>query len=123
MRYQIWFHQNLLKGIGLIAGLLGVIAWLPQLQKVWIQKLHEGISIPTILIICIALVLWTVYGILVDSFAIIVANLAAGGCVLSVALRVVQLRRNEKVIRIEAILLKNLRNLEISFLGRLSLLP
>ena len=82
--------------IGIIAGALGVIAWIPQLQKVWIQKLHEGISIPTILIICIALVLWTVYGILVDSFAIIVANLAAGGCVLSVALRVVQLRRNEK---------------------------
>ena len=88
--------SEFIEGIGLIAGLLGVIAWIHQLQKVWIQKLHEGISIPTILIICIALVLWTVYGILVDSFAIIVANLAAGGFVLSVALRVVQLRRNEK---------------------------
>ena len=88
--------SEFIEGIGLIAGLLGIIAWIPQLQKVWIQKLHEGISIPTILIICIALVLWTVYGILVDSIAIIVANLAAGGCVLSVALRVVQLRRNEK---------------------------
>ena len=88
--------SEFIEGIGLIAGLLGVIAWIPQIQKVWIQKLHEGISIPTILIICIALVLWTVYGILVDSFAIIVANLAAGGCVLSVALRVVQLRKNEK---------------------------
>ena len=88
--------SEFIEGIGLIAGLLGVIAWIPQIQKVWIQKLHEGISIPTILIICIALVLWTVYGILVDSFAIIVANLAAGGCVLSVALRVVQLRSNEK---------------------------
>ena len=88
--------SEFIEGIGLIAGLLGVIAWIPQLQKVWIQNLHVGISIPTILIICIALVLWTVYGILVDSFAIIVANLAAGGCVLSVALRVVQLRRNER---------------------------
>ena len=58
--------SEFIEGIGLIAGLLGVIAWVPQLQKVWIQKLHEGISIPTILIICIALVLWTVYGILVD---------------------------------------------------------
>ena len=67
-----------------------------QNQKVWIQKLHEGISIPTILIICIALVLWTVYGILVDSFAIIVANTTAGACVLSVAIRVIQLRRNGK---------------------------
>ena len=39
--------SDAIEGIGLIAGLLGVIAWLPQLQKVWIQKLHEGISIPT----------------------------------------------------------------------------
>ena len=88
--------SEFIEGIGLIAGLLGVIAWIPQLQKVWIQKLHEGISIPTILIICIALVLWTVYGILVDSFAIIVANTTAGACVLSVAIRVIQLRRNGK---------------------------
>ncbi len=85
-----------IEGIGLIAGLLGVIAWLPQLHKVWIQKLHEGISIPTILIICVALILWTIYGIFVDSFAIIIANIAAGACVLSVALRVSQLRRNFK---------------------------
>ena len=84
-----------IEGIGLIAGLLGVIAWLPQLYKVWIEKLHEGISIPTILIICIALVLWTTYGTLVDSFSIIVANIAAGACVLSVAIRVIQLRRIE----------------------------
>ena len=84
-----------IEGIGLIAGLLGVIAWLPQLYKVWIEKLHEGISIPTILIICIALVLWTTYGTLVGSFSIIVANIAAGACVLSVAIRVIQLRRIE----------------------------
>ena len=71
--------SEFIEGIGLIAGLLGVIAWIPQLQKVWIQKLHEGISIPTILIICIALVLWTVYGILVDSFAIIDDLIATGG--------------------------------------------
>ena len=88
--------SDFIEGIGLIAGLLGVIAWLPQLQKVWIQKLHEGISIPTVLIICIALSLWTIYGILINSFAIIVSNTIAGGCILSVAIRVIQLRRNEK---------------------------
>ena len=86
-----------IEGIGLIAGLLGVIAWLPQLHKVWFHNLHEGISMPTILIICFALVLWLIYGYLVDSFALIVANLAAGSCVLSVAVRVFQLRRNEKL--------------------------
>ena len=34
--------SDFIEVIGLIAGLLGIIAWLPQLQKVWIQKLHEG---------------------------------------------------------------------------------
>ena len=30
--------------IGLIAGTLGVIAWIPQIKEVWIEGLHEGIS-------------------------------------------------------------------------------
>lgn len=84
-----------IEGIGLLAGLLGVIAWVPQLHKVWFENLHEGISMPTILTISFTLVLWLIYGFLVDSFALIVANIAAGACVLSVALRVYQLRKRE----------------------------
>ena len=29
--------------IGIIAGALGVIAWIPQLKEVWKEKKHEGI--------------------------------------------------------------------------------
>ena len=61
-----------------MAGLLGVIAWLPQLHRVMIQRLHEGISMPTLLTICLALVLWIIYGFLIDSMAIIGSNIAAG---------------------------------------------
>ncbi len=81
--------------IGAMAGLLGVIAWLPQLHRVMIQRLHEGISMPTLLTICLALVLWIIYGILIDSMAIIGSNIAAGICVSLVAARVTQLRRLE----------------------------
>ena len=84
-----------IEGIGLLAGLLGVIAWGPQLHKVWFQNLHEGISMPTILTISFTLVLWLIYGFLVESFALIVANIAAGTCVSSVAFRVYQLRKRE----------------------------
>ena len=73
---------ELIEGIGLLAGLLGVIAWVPQLHKVWFENLHEGISMPTILTISFTLVLWLIYGFLVDSFALIIANIAAGTCVL-----------------------------------------
>ena len=34
--------------LGIIAGTLGVIAWVPQLNEVWKQKKHEGISLPTL---------------------------------------------------------------------------
>ncbi|MAP42808.1 MAG: hypothetical protein CL981_03675 [Euryarchaeota archaeon] len=81
--------------IGAMAGLLGVIAWLPQLHRVMIQRLHEGISMPTLLTICLALVLWIIYGFLIDSMAIIGSNIAAGTCVSLVAARVTQLRRLE----------------------------
>ena len=41
--------------LGIIAGTLGVIAWVPQLNEVWKQKKHEGISLPTLYLICTAL--------------------------------------------------------------------
>ena len=34
--------------IGIIAGSLGVFAWIPQVNEVWRQKKHEGISLPTL---------------------------------------------------------------------------
>ena len=50
---------------------------------------------PTLLTICLALVLWIIYGFLIDSMAIIGSNIAAGTCVSLVAARVTQLRRLE----------------------------
>ena len=85
----------MIETIGAIAGLLGVIAWLPQLHRVMVQRLHEGISMPTLLTICIALILWIIYGLLINSIAIIGSNIAAGTCVALVAVRVTQLRRLE----------------------------
>ena len=86
----------MIEAIGAMAGLLGVIAWLPQLHRVMVQRLHEGISMPTLLTICIALILWIIYGFLINSLAIIGSNIAAGTCVALVALRVTQLRRLER---------------------------
>ena len=33
-----------IEGVGVIAGFLGVIAWFPQIMKVWSEGEHEGIS-------------------------------------------------------------------------------
>ncbi|MED5452121.1 MAG: PQ-loop domain-containing transporter [Candidatus Thermoplasmatota archaeon] len=85
----------LIESIGIIAGTLGVIAWLPQLREVWIEGLHEGISLPTFWLVSTALVLWLIYGILIRSVSIIVANVAALACILSLIIGVIRLRKEK----------------------------
>tara|TARA_Y100001970_G_C14129885_1_gene801093 strand:- start:551 stop:826 length:276 start_codon:yes stop_codon:yes gene_type:complete len=60
--------------IGLLAGLLGLVAWIPQIYKIWFKKRADGISLPTFMTISAALILWLTYGILKNSIALIVSN-------------------------------------------------
>ena len=63
-----------IESIGIIAGTLGVLAWIPQLKEVWITEKHEGISLSTLHLICTALLLWLIYGLMIMSIAIIISN-------------------------------------------------
>ena len=63
--------------IGVIAGFLGVIAWFPQIRRVWSEKKHDGISLPTFTLVSTSLMIWVVYGIMFESVAMILANIAA----------------------------------------------
>ena len=85
-----------IESIGIIAGTLGVLAWIPQLKEVWITEKHEGISLSTLHLICTALLLWLIYGLMIMSVAIIISNLAALACILSVIIGVIRLREVEK---------------------------
>ncbi len=84
-----------IEAIGLFAGVLGIIAWIPQIREVWIHKRHDGISVATFSVVTIALGLWLIYGILVDSIAMIVANIMTLGVILAVIIGVVRLRKSE----------------------------
>ena len=75
---------DLIELIGLVAGFLGILAWIPQIYKIWIQKKADGISVLTFLIITTALVLWLVYGILINSLSLIVSNIFTLIMILSV---------------------------------------
>jgi len=79
--------------IGLFAGVLGVVAWIPQIKEVWILERHEVISVPTFGLVATALVAWLIYGILIKSPSIIIANLAALTCISSIIFGVLRLRR------------------------------
>lgn len=82
----------LIRVIGLIASLLGIVAWAPQIKKVWIDKRHDGISLPTFWVIVAALAMWLIYGFLIDAFEVILGNILALIMVLSVIVGVIRAR-------------------------------
>ena len=63
--------------IGLIAGTLTTIAFLPQVIKVFKTKHTKDLSFPTFLLLALGIVLWLIYGILIRQIPIILANTAA----------------------------------------------
>ena len=85
-----------IEAIGLFAGVLGIIAWVPQIREVWVNKRHEGISLPTFSVVAVALGLWLLYGILVDSISMIIANVMTLTVIFAVIIGVLRLRREEK---------------------------
>ena len=84
-----------IEAIGLFAGVLGIVAWIPQIREVWVNKRHDGISLATFSVVMVALGLWLVYGILVDSVAMIVANIMTLAVILAVIIGVGRLRKSE----------------------------
>ena len=84
-----------IEAIGLLAGVIGIFAWIPQIIQVWIHKRHDGISLTTFAVVSFALTLWLIYGILVDSFAMIAANIMTLSVIGAVILGVLRVRRNE----------------------------
>jgi MtN3 and saliva related transmembrane protein len=84
-----------IEAIGLLAGLLGIVAWVPQIREVWFHQRHEGISLSTFSVVTVALVLWLIYGVLISSMAMIVANVFTLVVILAVLIGVRRLRRLE----------------------------
>lgn len=84
-----------IEAIGLFAGALGIVAWVPQIREVWIHGRHEGISLSSFSVVSVALMLWLLYGVLVNSLAMVVANVATIGVISLILVGVVRLRRAE----------------------------
>ena len=93
IRDRLW-----IEAIGLLAGGLGIVAWIPQIRDVWVREQHEGISLTTFSIVTVALSLWLIYGVLVESLAMIVANVFTLTVILAVLIGVRRLRRREALL-------------------------
>ena len=73
------------EGIGLLAGVIGVLGWYPQVKRIWVDKKADGISVPSFTAIAISLFLWLAYGIIKQSIAIVVANILALTVIITIA--------------------------------------
>ena len=85
-----------IEAIGLAAGALGIVAWIPQIREVWVEEKHEGISLATFTAVTAALFLWLIYGFLIRSVAMVVANVFTLVVILAVVLGVRRLRLREQ---------------------------
>ena len=43
-----------IESIGLVAGFIGIVAWIPQIRRVWVDEKEEGISLPTFLAVTVS---------------------------------------------------------------------
>jgi MtN3 and saliva related transmembrane protein len=60
--------------IGFLAGACTTIAFLPQAVKAWKTKSTKDVSLAMYIILCTGIVLWLVYGLLIGSKPVIIAN-------------------------------------------------
>jgi len=60
--------------LGLIAGSLTTIDFLPQLFKIWRSKSAKDISSEWLVIFSLGILLWLIYGLLIHSLPVILSN-------------------------------------------------
>ncbi|MDB9314301.1 SemiSWEET transporter [Spirulina sp. CS-785/01] len=68
--------MNLITMIGLLAGTLTTISFLPQVIKTWKTRSTRDISLGMFSTFCTGVVLWIVYGLFVRDVPVLLTNLA-----------------------------------------------
>lgn len=76
--------------VGLAAGFLTTISFVPQIQKIWKSKSAEDVSKKMFIAVAIGVALWLVYGIILGQWPIILWN--AISLVLAITILVLKFR-------------------------------
>ncbi|MEI6737718.1 MAG: SemiSWEET transporter [Pseudomonadota bacterium] len=61
--------------VGTMAACLTTLAFVPQVYKIWTSKNARDISLPMYVCFTAGVVLWLIYGVLIVSAPIIIANI------------------------------------------------
>jgi MtN3 and saliva related transmembrane protein len=64
----------LVEWLGLLAGCLTTLSFLPQVWLVWRKKTASDISLGMYLLMCSGVALWLTYGVLIHSRPVVLAN-------------------------------------------------
>jgi MtN3 and saliva related transmembrane protein len=67
-------RMNFTSILGIIAGTLTTIAFFPQAYKTWRTRSAKDISLKMFSLLCTGILLWLIYGFLVNDLPIILAN-------------------------------------------------
>lgn len=65
---------SLVTVLGLLAGALTTISFVPQVIKTWKTKSAKDLSLGMYSIFCTGVALWLIYGIMMEDIPIIIAN-------------------------------------------------
>ncbi len=66
---------NPIEILGLVAAILTTAAFLPQVYKTWKTKSADSLSVSMLFIFVTGVLCWLIYGFLIHSIPIILANL------------------------------------------------
>jgi MtN3 and saliva related transmembrane protein len=68
------FFMELVDFVGYSAATLTTVAFLPQVFQIWKSKSTKDLALPTLLSFIAGVAMWLVYGLLLNSAPVIVAN-------------------------------------------------
>lgn len=67
--------MNTAEAIGLVAGLINISSFVPQIIKAWRTRQTRDLSLATYIALSIGTILWVLYGVMIGSIAIIITNI------------------------------------------------
>tara|TARA_B100000780_G_scaffold105106_1_gene73592 strand:- start:876 stop:1136 length:261 start_codon:yes stop_codon:yes gene_type:complete len=86
--------MNWVNYIGIFAGILTTISFIPQVIKVWKSKSTKDLSAWWLLIFCVGVSSWLLYGFLIIDLPIIIANAATIFLLLFIVIAKIIFRNN-----------------------------
>lgn len=82
--------ERLVEAIGTAAAICSMTSFAPQIIKIWRENDASGVSTRTYMVTVTGFVLWTIYGVLLGSWPVMVSNticMLMSGTVLVMKLR------------------------------------